>query len=370
MTLSRILQIRLYLSLMTCLVLTACATQNIPTQPIPELANTKPFVPEDVDLLALSPEMKAFVDRHIRRGAGEESRAWDLAYAALDPYLLDYEYDPTITLGAIESFARAEGNCLTFSHMFVAMARYAGLRAWYQEVRLMPQWSSENDTALVSMHVNAAVRDRTQEFVIDVSRRERKFTEFTRRMSDEEAKAHHFSNLGAEALLVDDLRRAYGYFRRALEIQPDLAFVWSNLGVALNRNGQRSAAQQAYHTALLYDPDHSVSLNNLLFIYEEAGDTERVEEIAKRVDHLRRRNPYYINYLAKSAISEQLYDDAIALSQRAIRIEGREYEFHYTLAQSLFLSGDESKARSSLKRARELAPSSKQANALRLPVEH
>ena len=63
-----------------------------------------------------------------------------------------------ITLTASEAFHTRRGNCLTFSNMFVAMARYAGLNAWYREVEIDPEWNSREDTLLVSLHVNAAAR--------------------------------------------------------------------------------------------------------------------------------------------------------------------------------------------------------------------
>ena len=76
-----------------------------------------------------------------------------------DPILLDFDYEPSLTLTAADTFNHRTGNCLSFTAMFIAMAREAGLKAWFQEVKLPPEWSSVNDTFLVSMHVNAVVQD-------------------------------------------------------------------------------------------------------------------------------------------------------------------------------------------------------------------
>jgi hypothetical protein len=85
--------------------------------------------------------------------------------------LLDFDYDPQVTLQADEAFAARTGNCLTFSSLFIAMAREAGLEAWYQEIAIPPKWRAVNDTLLVSMHVNAVVEDNGKRYTVDVSRR-------------------------------------------------------------------------------------------------------------------------------------------------------------------------------------------------------
>ncbi len=310
----------------------------------------------DADWLRMTPEMTAFVDEHAQPNHARQSRAWALAYAALDPYILDFSYDPRQTLTAAEAFRQRRGNCLTFSALFVAMARDAGLEAHFQEVIIPPKWSAINDTVLVSKHVNAVVSDKRRNYVIDVSRRQSSGREILRQLSDRDAEAQYYNNLGVDALVQDDLGLAYAYFAKALEVRPGLAYVWSNLGVVLRRNGQTGDAVFAYRTALQYDPDHTVALNNLHTIYMEDGDLAGAAALAGRVERNRRKNPYYLLYLAEVAGEEQRWSDAIDLLDTAIRIDDQEYRFHYALAQALFHAGKPEVARISLDRAQALAP--------------
>lgn len=320
-----------------------------------------------VDLLAMSPEMKEFANRHARPSPDQPLKAWKLAEAALDPQVLDFVYDPMATLPADEAFRLRRGNCLTFSGLFVAMARSAGLEAWYQEVRLAPEWSAVNETLLVSKHVNAAVWEHGQKYVIDVSRRKPEPNEQTRRLSDREATAQYYNNLGADALVAADLARAYAYFAKALEVHPGLAYVWSNLGVVFRRNGQNADAIFAYRTALEDDPEHAVALNNLHSLYTEAGDLAAAAELAQRVERNQRKNPYYLHHLAEVANEEQRWPDAIDLLARAIKLEPEEYRFYYTLALAQFYAGQVDVARSSLDRARQLAATQPSVGPLTLP---
>jgi Flp pilus assembly protein TadD len=345
----------------------ACRTAPLRQPDIPPLQGRDVPVIEDVDWLRTTPQMERFVDEVTRPSGARQSRAWALAYAALDPYMLDFRYDPRVTLTADEAFRERLGNCLTFSAMFVAMAREAGLEARFQEVVIPPRWSAVNDTVLVSKHVNAVVSDANRSYAIDVSRRKTSGRDIIRPLSDREAEAQYYNNLGADALVREDLGLAYGYFTRALDVSPRLAYVWSNIGVVLRRNGQTDDAMFAYRTALQYDPDHAVSLNNLHTIYTEEGDLEAAAALAGRVERNRRKNPYYLLYLAELANEEQRWSDAIDLLGKAIRMDDQEYRFHLALAQAQFQAGQADTARVSLGRARALAPDGLPESLLSLP---
>jgi tetratricopeptide (TPR) repeat protein len=350
------LQAAIFLSALLLAVCVASCASIPPRQPaVPELTGQAPVEIPDVDLLRLTPEMRAFSERYAKSEGKDTGKAWMLAYAALDPFLMDFQYDPMVTLTADEAFRLRRGNCLTFSGMFVAMARDAGLQAWYQEVIVPPEWSAVNETLLVSKHVNAVVSDWGSRYVIDVSRRKKMPLEQTRRMSDEEALAQYYNNLGADALVENELPHAHAYFSKALEARPGLAYVWSNLGVVFRRNGQTDEAIFAYLAAIEQDPDHAVALNNLHTLYSEEGDLDAAMAIEQRVERNRRKNPYYLHYLAEVANEEERWSDAIDLLNRAIRLEANEYRFHFTLAHAQYHTGDREMARASLDRARELA---------------
>lgn len=337
-------------------LLASCSATMLRQPEVPPLSGYEVPTVAAVDWLRMTPEMESFVEQHALADRGHRSRAWALAYAALDPYLLNFDYDPQVTLTAEEAFRQRRGNCLTFSALFVAMARDAGMEAHFQEVIIPPKWSAVNDTVLVSKHVNAVVTDRGHSYTLDVSRRKTTPNEVIRPLGDREALAQYYNNLGADALVRGDLGPAYANFARALEIQPGLAYIWSNLGVVLRRNGQTADAIFAYRTSLQYDPDHAVALNNLHAIYTEEGDVEAAAELDRRVERNRRSNPYYLLHLAEVANEEQRWSDAIELLDKAIRIDDEEYRFYYALAQAQYHAGLVEVARASLNRARALAP--------------
>jgi Flp pilus assembly protein TadD len=352
----RIRYARLFGMLAVSVLISACAAQTRRTTAIPPLENQPQVEIENVDFLGVSAPMKRFIRNYASEDMANGRKAWNLAYATLNPVLLNFDYDSSLTLTAADTFDRRTGNCLGFSSMFIAMAREAGLKAWFQEVKIPPEWTNVNETLLVSMHVNAVVQGARSDYVVDVTGAKRAEWEQIRKLSDAEAEAQYYNNHGADALVKNDLARAFAYLVKAIRIAPDTSYIWSNLGVVYMRNSQVEDAQQAYDTALEINPAETVALNNLHRIYVEEGDLVRAEKVKSRVERHRRRNPYYLHHRSVLAVGEQRYEDAIELLNRAIKINSAVYKFHYALARSLFLSGDNESAQRSLDRAIQLAP--------------
>ena len=112
-----------------------------------------------------------------------------------------------------------------------------------------------------------------------------------------------------------------------------------------------------------------MALNNLYAIYDEQGELELAQELKPKIEKYRRKNPYYLHYLAEIANEEQRYSDAIKLMNKALRIDSNEYRFYFTLAQSQFHSGRTDVAQASLDEARRLAPPGLQEGLLILPAD-
>jgi len=362
-----IIGIRFLGALTASVLMSACTAPAFHARTLPPLLGQAQHEIADVDLLGLSSEMTEFIQQHVPESTSPRQKAFALTYATLDPYLMNFSYDPSLTLIAEETFRKKTGNCLSFSSMFIAMARASGLEAWYQEVEIPTQWNAVNDTLLVSLHVNAVVADRYSEFQVDISRPKKNSLRRVRKISDREARAQYYNNMGGDALIENDLAMAYAYFAKALQTKPDLAFVWSNLGVTYKRNDQPEDAKLAYTTALEQDPDLPTALNNLYSILTEQGNVVEAQAVQRQVERNRRKNPYYLHYQSVLALDEQRYEDAIELLGRAIKLDEEEYRFHFALARSLYLSGEKNKAGKSLAQAKLLAPSNAEIADITLP---
>lgn len=349
-----------------------CACSAVPLHEpsaFPPLARHEiPRFPAE-NLLEVTDEMAAFVAEHAPPTLSKEKRSWALAYAAVDPYLMGFKYNPSLTLPPAEAFRRRTGNCMSFSLMLVAMARHAGIDARFEAAVLPPDWSSSNDIFLNSQHINVLLGREHNTYLVDVSGNVfgRELT--TRRLSDREAEAQYYNNLGVDALLENDRATAWARFRQAINTDPRAAYLWSNLGVVYNRNQQPRDAEWAYHRALSVNRWESIAINNLYVMYQQQGRIREAAEIEDEVERHRRRNPYYLAMLADDAVASEQYDDAIALLRRSIKINEDEYRFHGALAQAQYLAGRYEEAQSSLDTARSLAPPAVAAELQQLPLQ-
>jgi len=340
------------------LTLGACASQaTYLKQTAPLRGLTVPTVSEP-NFSQISPAMLDFLDKYVEQRRGKEKATFSLVWAATDQNLRRFDYRPELTLSPTETFDQNAGNCLSFSAMFMMMARHLDLNAWYQEVEVPQQWSNNNDTLLVSMHVNVVIESTRSgaSWVIDVSGMDNSRYRLQRRIKDSVVLAQYYNNRGAEALTEGDLGWAYAYFTKAIETEPGLHYLWSNLGVVYSRNEQLDDAMQAYLAALKLDSGSTMAANNLYMIYEKTGNLQAGADLQKRVEKNRRKNPYYLTHLSTVAYDEGRLEESRELVEKALKLQQNEYRFHYQLARILGSEGRRSEAEASLQRALDLAP--------------
>lgn len=345
---------------LVAMMLSACASVR-PVKVVPPALNSPDAVVQiaDVDVLAVSPEMDAFLERYILRYQNLDTRLRLLTLAVVISGVLGFEYDDTSTLTAAETFSRRSGNCISHANMLIALARRAGLDARYQEVVIEPEWTSRDDTVLINKHINVVLASPQNSYHVDVSGREVRPDSRRRILSDRDGKAMYFNNLGAVALIENDLPMAYGYMLKAIESSPQVADSWINLGVVFSRNKQFNEAELSLKTALQIDTNEYSAMNNLYGIYLHLKKFDEAEELKRRVDNYRRKNPYYLLMLSNEALDQSRFEDSTSLLKRAIKLKEDDHQLHFAMAKAQYLSGNTVAAESSLRRARELAPDDK-----------
>ncbi len=359
------------------LLLTACATQPAaPVQPDVQsiskdmLLETSPVAVraaksgfEEKDILELSPELTGFLDESIRKSMSESARVRELvsALTASDRFELIYD-DQTRT--AAEAFRDGQGNCLSFTNMFVAMARYVGLQASYQEVEIPPDWSSAGHALLISQHINAFV-DLTQytDRVVDFNTEVVTFLvhdlepSYKREVvSDARARAHYYNNVGVEKLLLEgDSDAAFLNVRQSILEDETFSPAWISLGIVYRREEQLAYAEAAYLKALEFDPGNLVAMSNLASLYELQGRAELAESYRVSVQSHRMKNPYYRYELAKEAFLVGDYPTSIDHLKFSIQKRPYESGFYSLQAMSYLMNGDRDKALQNMQKAEELA---------------
>lgn len=337
--------------------LAGCATQRPTGLEPPPLRIDAPAVNvADVDVLAVSPEMEAFLEQYILEYPNLHTKMNLLMNAVSGNGVLGFDYDDTLTLTSVDAFKAHAGNCIGFANMLVALARRAGIKAQYQEVLRRPQWYSREETVLLVKHINVILEGSGYVYVMDVSGIRISPTARRRAISDNYAKALYFNNLGAEALIGNDLPTAYAYMYKAIKTEPMLVDSWINIGVVLSRNGQLDDAETVLRKALEINNNEYAAMSNLYEIYITQEKLEEAAALENRVERYRQRNPYYLMQLSEEALLLGDDDEALKLIQRAVRIKNNDHLLYFALATTQYQIGQTEAAKESLLRARELAP--------------
>ena len=350
-------------------VITSCATvAPVTYQSLPPLQGIQITSVEPVPLLELTPAMQRFLDYHVPANASPITKLNRLAYVVNHPGLLGFEYSPNETYTGSRSFDMRSGNCVAFSNMFIALARGLGLRATYQEMKVPPSWSERKDILLLALHLNVSVRIAGKSYTVDVAQGSVNTVGQARSLSDKTGATHYYNNLGVEALLDDDLGRAFGYFARGLENDPSQSFLWTNMGLIYKRMKQLKDAEWAYNQALKANAADFTAMNNLAQIYDTQNRSADAERLRMRAERYRLNNPYYLLLLSEDAFARGKYQQAQKLLTRAIKRKPREYRFRFMEAKIAYASGRFDSAEQSYQMTRELAPAAVRKKDFSLPL--
>jgi Flp pilus assembly protein TadD len=311
------------------------------------------IVPTVDEVFALDEEMQAFVaPLQDVRDPHQRMMALARAMEARGMFSLDYA---EVTRTASSTFHDRQGNCLSFTILFVALARAADLRARFQTVAVPPSWAHDGAVVIAS-HINTVVRTGgREETIVDFNVRPYQSAHRTRSVDDGYALALFYTNLGAEAMLRGDYAAALVYLREAAGVHADLPGLWVNLGVLYARHRRFEQAEAAYLRALEVERDEPSALANLALVYDALGEPQLAAEYRERVQSYREQNPYYHFASATQAFEQQQFAAALASVRKALRLKPDEQSFYELRGQVQSVLGKARDASRSFELAREYA---------------
>jgi len=310
----------------------------------------------DPGMFQLDDDMKAFVAENVDGSRAGRERMRRLLSAMIESGLMSLDYDDAMTKTARQTFHDRVGNCISFTALFVALAREANLDVTFQTVEVPPIWYADSDLVILNNHVNALVKQKFgSRVVVDFNVTELKGDYETREVSDAYALALYYNNIAMDALRKGDLEQSFRLIKKSIETYPDIPGNWSNLGVIYSRGNEDDYAIAAYMKALDLDVKHRPSLTNLASIYQARGDAERSEYYARQVRRYQDQNPYFHYYHALAAYNEGDLDTAEERLARAIDLKDTEHKFFQLQGLIAERYGDRKMALESFEQALDLA---------------
>lgn len=309
----------------------------------------------DPGIFAVDDDMRAFIAQHVNV-AGARSRLRRLLNGMTNSGLMSLDYNDTTTKTARQTFHDRVGNCISFTSLFVALAREVGLDVTFQTVEVPPIWYFDSNLVILNNHVNALVKHNFgSRTTVDFNVTELKCDYETREVSDEYALALYYNNVAMDALRGDDNEQSFRLLKKSIETYPDIAASWANLGVIYSRSGHGDYAIRAHLKALDLDRNHRPSMVNLASLYEGQGDLETAAAYRRQIRRYQDRNPYFHYWHALAAYKNGDLEVASERLGRAMRLEDSEHRFYQLQGLIAAQQGEADLALRSIRKARSLA---------------
>lgn len=306
--------------------------------------------------LAVPDALRTRLHDEVLAGATSPGRRFEaLVRFVHAPEGLGLRYDNEATLSVAEAYAARRANCVSFTLLFVALAREAGLDVRPQRIRRILSWRQEAGTLYLNSHVYAHVRIGVRDYAVDFTTEPVVARDPPETIDTRQLLGHYYNNRAMEALGRQDGADAERLLRIALRLDPTFAPHWSNAGVARQRAGDNAGAARAYAEALARDPEETGALFNSIGLARREGDARRSDAFERRLARVQAKDPFHHFLRGRALMDEGRAGEAIAHYRQAIRLHRGEPRFHAALAEAAVASGDLRAADRALERAISLS---------------
>lgn len=336
----------------------AIARQAAPIPAAPEspasLAPPDPVAPTQV--MAMPEELRTRVHADFPSSRmSAHRRLQQLVEFMFDADGLGVVYREDANYTVAEVYEHRQANCLSFTMLFMAIAREAGLEVYPQEIEQTLSWRQADGTLYLSNHVNAGVRIGPRQFTVDVAGDNVIARDPPVQITEQRLLSHYYNNLAVARLEQADYPGALSLIAIALSLDPQYPSHWSNAGVMRVRNGDLAGGEQAYLHALRLDAGNSHALYNYAGLQQRTGNRTREVELRRRLARVQQNDPLF--HFLQAAEYERKGELTLAIRHYriAIRLHDKEHRFHAALANAYLETGDVRRAVSALARAQTLS---------------
>ena len=260
---------------------------------------------------------------------------------------LGISYKRNSNFTAMEVYDRRTANCISYTNLFIGMARALRINARYAEVNEVDSFEKYGDTVVYNSHICAVIFDGPKPFLIDFSLTDNPQYHLWRSITDLEAVAGFYNNIGSDIFLErkspDFLDEAARYLNISRKLYPDSPQTYNNIGVIELEKGNIDEAERQFRRALDIKPGYFAAYNNLGSIYMRRGKIDESIRLVQEAIVASPGNKYAYNTLAKLYMRQENYASAENNLRKALRIDKRYTEARHELGK-LYLKlgrGDE-----------------------------
>ena len=206
-----------------------------------------------------------------------------------------------------------KGNCMSLAVLTTAYAKLLGLKFSYREVNTLPVFEKQKNVIISSSHVQTIIYDADYTaqsakyyfskpgVVIDyfpsTSNRVGKY------FGESDFIAMYYKNLAGDALIEDDLAKAFMLAKKAYQHNKNNVEVINSLAIIHRRAGDSESAEAIYQAGLKIEQSNLRLLSNYIMLLKRQSRFEEAEKYQVKLNQLNDPNPFF--WLEEAYIAEK-----------------------------------------------------------------
>jgi tetratricopeptide (TPR) repeat protein len=307
--------------------------------------------------LEIDADMKAAVDRAVGRHHAPGNRLRYLARYLTDSGFVNFQYLPNQSLTARQAFRQRRGDCMAYTNLFMALARYLDIDAYFVHVREVQNYYERAGYFFVSSHVAVGYGQGPAAEVIDFAKEisDWKLALYSS-ISDDEALALYYNNVAVDHMVSGRSREAERLLRFWLEREPDVAEIYNNLGVLLNRMKRHDEALRLLAEGIRRFPTYEPLFTNGLTAARGAGRLDVAEALERRGQEIEHSDPFFLFARALHFYHDDRYAAAAPLFEQALRAKPDSPVIVAWLTRTYLAAGRRAEGQEMFERVKGMAP--------------
>jgi Flp pilus assembly protein TadD len=306
------------------------------------------------DLFRLDPDLDKRLEEPAVREVFKDVRLRRIVELIFGPDRKGFAYRAGHSTVAADTWRDRAGDCLSLTVLTYAVAKKLGMSAIMQEVQTPAVFGRAGQLDVVNQHVNVLLPSARSDFVVSdpwghdvILDFEPDFATARRGMalSEPAILARFYNNVAVENMARGDARVAYAYFKAAIMSDPGYVSPYGNLAVLYRRGGYETQAENLLRFAVTLGGTSDVALHELHRLLKDQGRGTEAADVQRRLEARQASDPYFWMSRALQQIAQKEPQRAVSSLKRAKELAPTFAEIHRFLATAYLQAGEPKKAR-------------------------
>lgn len=284
-------------------------------------------LPEPSQLLALTDPQRTEFLRFFHSPEQASFAPKNRVFNYLEQDLSLFHFDGA-NLSATEALAKKTGNCVTLAVLVAALAKEVAVEVAYRTSYGEPVLGFRQDIALSANHVQSYLLGPKLHAKDKLSDRDALVIDYYKDPLDRAGEmfdserffAVVYNNLAADALLANDLSKAFWLSHKALQYDPNYSPSVNLIAVIYRRQGDMDSAKQWFEYGLKQPKNSVLIVDNYLKLAEQQQDYPLQQRLRALIDTAEDDNPYAWYYLAERFRQQGEFRQAAKFYQKLVDV--------------------------------------------------